>query len=147
MPLIEELMTPEGEELLAHVTPYSPDRILPLTQSLRNQGYHPDLIALAFTQAQLRAQATTKFGPFAERMLFTRDGLEQATRLSVAVHHARRFTNAGITIMADITAGIGADSRLWSQRAPCPRSGKGPHDRAHRRTQRASFPRGPCDTR
>ncbi|ACV08298.1 SAM-dependent methyltransferase [Jonesia denitrificans] len=110
VPLIEELMTPEGEELLAHVTPYSPDRILPLTQSLRNQGYHPDLIALAFTQAQLRAQATTKFGPFAERMLFTRDGLEQATRLSVAVHHARRFTNAGITIMADITAGIGADS-------------------------------------
>ena len=38
----------------------------------------------------------SKFGDFADRMLFTAAGLEQATRLPVAALHAGRFRDAGI---------------------------------------------------
>ena len=43
-------------------------------------------------------------------MVFTRDGLEQATRLVVAVRHAQRFRSAGATRVADLGCGIGADA-------------------------------------
>jgi SAM-dependent methyltransferase len=43
-------------------------------------------------------------------MLFTEPGLEQATRLSVAALHAGRFQAAGITRVADLGCGIGADA-------------------------------------
>ncbi|WP_029068906.1 class I SAM-dependent methyltransferase [Jonesia quinghaiensis] len=113
MSLIEHLMTPRGEELLALVEPYDSSTVLTLTATLRAQGWEPELIAAALTQAQFRWKAGEKFGPFAARMLFTRDGLEQATRLPVAVHHARRYLNAGITHIVDLTAGIGADAMAF----------------------------------
>ena len=47
-------------------------------------------------------------------MLFTAAGLEQATRLSVAAHHARRFRDAGSTRVADLTSGIGADAMAFA---------------------------------
>src|SRR6185437_7097770 len=47
--------------------------------------------AVALTQAQLRRRARTKFGAAADRMWFTPDGLEQATRAEVADHRASRF--------------------------------------------------------
>jgi hypothetical protein len=43
-------------------------------------------------------------------MIFTQPGLEQATRLSVAARHAQRFATAGVTHVADLGCGIGADS-------------------------------------
>jgi hypothetical protein len=43
-------------------------------------------------------------------MLFTEAGLEQASRLSVAALHANRFRQAGITEVADLGCGIGAES-------------------------------------
>jgi hypothetical protein len=67
-------------------------------------------VSAALTQARLREAARAKFGPFADGMLFTQPGLEQATRLSVAAHHARRFVGAGIERIADLGCGIGADS-------------------------------------
>ena len=54
--------------------------------------------------------APLQFGDFASRMLFTPDGLEQATRLSVASLHAGRFAGAGIDVVADLGCGIGADA-------------------------------------
>ncbi len=51
-----------------------------------------------------------KFGPFADGMLFTPAGLEQATRLPVAARHAQRFSAAGVERVADLGCGIGADS-------------------------------------
>jgi hypothetical protein len=77
---------------------------------LRDRGTEPALVAAAMTQAQWRASARTKFGEFADGMLFTAEGLEQATRLSVAAHHAQRFREAGITSIVDLTCGIGADA-------------------------------------
>ncbi|HEX2808209.1 MAG TPA: SAM-dependent methyltransferase, partial [Kineosporiaceae bacterium] len=68
------------------------------------------MVAAALTQARLRARAQAKFGPFAAGMLFTPEGLEQATRLSVAARHAQRFGSAGVARVADLGCGIGSDS-------------------------------------
>jgi hypothetical protein len=62
------------------------------------------------SQSKLRSRARVKFGPFADRMLFTEAGLEQATRLSVAAQHAGRFQRAGLNWIADLGCGIGADA-------------------------------------
>ncbi len=43
-------------------------------------------------------------------MLFTPDGLEQATRLEVAARHAQRYVSAGIDRVLDLGCGIGADA-------------------------------------
>ncbi len=43
-------------------------------------------------------------------MLFTPDGLEQATRLEVAAQHANRFRTGGIHTVYDLGCGIGADA-------------------------------------
>lgn len=87
---------------------------LALSSTLRKQGFEPDLIAAALTQVKLREKATAKFGDFAQRMFFTQNGFEQATRLAVAAHHAQRFLSAGVTKVADLTSGIGADSMAFA---------------------------------
>jgi hypothetical protein len=61
-------------------------------------------------QSRLRARAEAKFGPFAERMLFTTAGLEQATRLRVAALHAGRYRDAALHRVVDLGSGIGADA-------------------------------------
>ena len=104
------LLTPAGWALLATLPPYRQDEALALGERLRAQGHSPDLVAAALTQQRLRARATAKFGPFASTMLFTPDGLEQATRLAVAAHHAARYQRAGTTRVADLGCGIGGDA-------------------------------------
>ncbi|BDZ39149.1 hypothetical protein GCM10025863_17630 [Microbacterium suwonense] len=59
-------------------------------------------------------KARAKFGEFAERMLFTRAGLEQATRLNVATLHAVRMRQAGMTTVSDLGCGIGGDSLAFA---------------------------------
>ena len=68
-----------------------------------------NLLAVALTQASLRTGAVTKFGDLAASMYFTPDGLEQATRLSVATHRAARLTAFGASTMIDLGCGIGGD--------------------------------------
>src|SRR5690625_7687485 len=46
-------------------------------------------------------------------MLFTPAGLEQATRLPVAAHHAQRYRAADARHIADLTCGIGADAMAF----------------------------------
>ena len=104
------LLTPAGWALLATLPPYRQDEALALGERLRAQGHSPDLVAAALTQQRLRARAAAKFGPFASTMLFTPDGLEQATRLAVAAHHAARYQHAGTTRVADLGCGIGGDA-------------------------------------
>ena len=104
------LLTPAGWALLATLPPYRQDEALALGERLRAQGHSPDLVAAALTQQRLRARAAAKFGPFASTMLFTSDGLEQATRLAVAAHHAARYQRAGTTRGADLGCGIGGDA-------------------------------------
>lgn len=107
---LEPLLSPEGWDLLNSLPPYAEADSLALNQRLRTQGHSPELVAAALTQSSLRAEAAAKFGDFAEKMLFTRDGLQQATRLPVAARHAQRFREAGLTHAADLGCGLGGDT-------------------------------------
>jgi hypothetical protein len=104
------LLTPEGWALLNALGPYREDEALALSSRLRKEGHSPELVSAVLSQARLRAKAQAKFGEFAAHMLFTRAGLEQATRLSVAARHARRFVDAGVKHVADLGCGLGADA-------------------------------------
>ncbi|WP_322820656.1 THUMP-like domain-containing protein [Chloroflexus sp.] len=61
----------------------------------------------AIEQALLRRRAISKF-PQADRMLFTREALEQASAAPVAAHRARRLVQVGD--VADLGCGIGGDT-------------------------------------
>jgi hypothetical protein len=111
---IAQLLSPAGWALLSALPPYDESRTLALSERMRDEGIDPALVAAALTQSRLRAKAAAKFGTFADGMLFTAAGLEQATRLTVAAHHARRFRDAGSTRVADLTTGIGADSMAFA---------------------------------
>ena len=104
------LLSDQGWALLSALPPYDETRVMAVSARLQAEGLDPALVAAALTQSRLRARARTKFGDFADGMLFTPAGLEQATRLPVAAHHARRYLAAGLTRVADLTAGIGADA-------------------------------------
>lgn len=104
------LLTPQGWQLLSSLPPYDPDSALRLGEELREAGHSPQLVSAALTQQRLRERATAKFGPFASQMLFTPDGLEQATRLAVSAHHAARYAKAGVSRVADLGCGIGGDA-------------------------------------
>ena len=75
--------------------------------------FGPELAASAASQAVLRRQARTKFGDAAAEMIFTRDGLEQASRPDVADYHARRLAMAGVRRAFDLGCGIGADAMAF----------------------------------
>jgi len=107
---IAGLLTPQGWALLESLAPYEESQALAVGERLRREGHPAELVSAALTQARLRAAAQAKFGPFATGMLFTPAGLEQATRLSVAARHAQRFASAGVSVVADLGCGIGADS-------------------------------------
>ena len=72
-------------------------------------GTPSERLAVALTQADLRLRAVDKFGELAASMYFTPDGLEQATRLSVASHRAARLTAFGASKVVDLGCGIGGD--------------------------------------
>ena len=108
---LRELLSTDGLRLLDSLEPYeSAADVVRTVAELRKAGHSPTLVAAVLTQSKLRAKAVGKFGPFAERMLFTEAGLEQATRLRVAAMHAGRFRAAGLTRIADLGSGIGADA-------------------------------------
>lgn len=106
-----ELLSADGLRLLDSLPPWqSSADVLKTVNDLRRAGHSPGLVAAVLSQSKLRAKAAAKFGPFAERMLFTEAGLEQATRLRVAALHAGRFQAAGLTRVADLGSGIGGDA-------------------------------------
>src|ERR1700709_1820189 len=90
------LLTPEGWSLLEALPPYDEDTAIRLGEHLRAEGHDAVTVAAALTQSRLRLRGQAKFGAFAAGMLFTPDGLEQATRLEVAARHAQRYVSAGI---------------------------------------------------
>ena len=100
---LAKLLSPDGWALLSALPPYDETHTMALSDRLRREGIDPELTAAALTQSRLRAKAHAKFDLFADGMLFTPAGLEQATRLTVAAHHARRYIAAGVTKVADLT--------------------------------------------
>ncbi|WP_442811947.1 class I SAM-dependent methyltransferase [Streptomyces sp. NBC_01803] len=103
------LLTEPGRLLLAGLRDIDPDRELAVATRLR-RDHPPELVAAAIGQARLRQRAAAKFGPDAERMYFTPDGVEQATRAPVATWRARRFAALGVSRVADLCCGVGGDA-------------------------------------
>lgn len=106
---LRALLTPEGRRLLARLPAYAPATALAVGAALRREGLDERLVATAMTQARLRARGRAKFGDLAERLLFTEDGLQQATRPTVAALHAGRYLSAGVADVLDLCCGIGGD--------------------------------------
>ncbi|WP_254708387.1 THUMP-like domain-containing protein [Streptomyces lunaelactis] len=104
------LLTDEGQALLATLRDYDPAHELAVASRLRRE--HPAaLVTAALAQARLRQRAVAKFGADdAYRMYFTPNGVEQATRRSVAAYRAERFAALGVRSVADLCSGIGGDA-------------------------------------
>lgn len=112
---LRALLTPEGLKVLDELGPVDEVAdVARIVSRLRAAGHSPELVSAVVGQARLRTKARGKFGDFAARMLFTRAGLEQATRLGVAARHAQRMRRAGITRVADLGCGIGGDSLAFA---------------------------------
>jgi hypothetical protein len=94
------------DELAAE--PLTPDSHLATAERWRAR-LGAERAAAMLETALLRRRAVSKFSR-AERMVFTRDGLEQATAEIVAVHRARRFVDDGYGLVADLGCGIGGDA-------------------------------------
>lgn len=109
------LLTPEGLRLLDELAPpESTSDVARVVSRLRAAGHSPDLVSAVVGQARLRVRARAKFGAFADRLLFTPAGLEQATRMPVAALHAGRYRDAGTDRVADLGCGIGGDALAFA---------------------------------
>lgn len=97
--------------LLAAAAESDPDS-LAAAQRLRRTWSGPQAAAV-LTQAKLRRRAVGKFGESADRLFFTTDGLEQATRAEVATWRAAQFRASGATTVVDVGCGLGADARAF----------------------------------
>ncbi len=104
------LRTAEGSAALDAAARVAGGDPLAAAGALRSAGVPAGLAAAALTQAELRRKAAGKFGPAAAGMFFTRPGLEQATRQAVARRRAQRLRAAGVTTLADLGCGLGADA-------------------------------------
>nr|WP_229891311.1 class I SAM-dependent methyltransferase [Streptomyces mashuensis] len=104
------LLTDEGRALLDELRDHDPARELATATRLRRD--HPaELVSAALGQARLRQRAVAKFGAEdAYRMFFTPNGVEQATRATVATYRARRLAGLGVRGVADLCCGIGGDA-------------------------------------
>jgi SAM-dependent methyltransferase len=108
---LRALRTEAGARVLADVRARggADERTLLGTLTALRASHDPALVSAALTQVRLRDRARAKFGADAERMFFTPDGVEQATRTVVAAHHAGRFARAGAARVLDLCCGIGGD--------------------------------------
>jgi SAM-dependent methyltransferase len=104
------LRTPEGVNALAVAAAVADRDPLAAASAVRARGIPGDLAAAALTQVELRRRGAVKFGPAADRMFFTRAGLEQATRAVVADRRAARLAAAGVKTLADLGCGLGSDA-------------------------------------
>lgn len=108
---LRALLSLEGLRLLDELPQWQRGTdVVATVAALRKAGHSPVLVAAVLAQSRLRARARDKFGDFADRMLFTEAGLEQATRLPVAALHAGRYQRAGLRWIADLGCGIGGDA-------------------------------------
>ena len=110
--MARRLVSSEGRKALELAsTEADPDSLSAATR-LRRQ-IDADLAAAVLDQISLRRQAVAKLGPVAASMLWTRDGLEQATRGDVSRWRALRLNEAGFTHVIDLGCACGADARAY----------------------------------
>lgn len=108
--IIEFLTSGSGAAEVASLieTGFDRDDLLGVLTKLRSRYTLEEASAIADT-ALLRIRAKAKF-PGADRMLFDRDGLEQASADPVARHRAARIASAGPNQIADLGCGLGGDA-------------------------------------
>ncbi len=116
--------TAEGSQLLttAHdlLPRYSPEAALRAQSVLRARWPAP-LVAEAITQVRLRERAATKLGQQAHHMLFTAQGVEQASAQPVSQWRFQRFTKAladSTRPVADVCCGNGCDALALAAALP-----------------------------
>lgn len=106
------LLSDEGQHLLADASDAyagaQPGSELTVQNRLRERA-GPAQVAAALSVVELRERGRDKFGDLADSLYFTRDGLEQATRLSVSQHRAARLKAAQVSTVLDLGCGIGGD--------------------------------------
>jgi hypothetical protein len=101
------LLTDDGQALLARAGALEGGELQ--AQAELRRSAEPGQVAAALTQVELRRRAVPKFGASAARMYFTPDGLEQATRATVAEHRAARLATFEAKTLIDLGCGIGGD--------------------------------------
>jgi hypothetical protein len=111
---IEWLTSPAAEPWLAEAAAAGPAPSVQLAARLR-RDLSAARVHLVLEQAELRRRAKAKFAD-AERMFFTRKGLEQASGKTVAAYKAGRF--AAGSRLADLCCGIGGDLLAFARRGP-----------------------------
>nr|WP_227464458.1 class I SAM-dependent methyltransferase [Nocardioides lijunqiniae] len=102
------MLTEPGQRLLAEAAGLEEPDPLRAQTALRRLA-SAEHAAAALTQVRLRERAVAKFGELAGRMYFTPDGLEQATRSTVADHRAGRLAAFRADSLVDLGCGIGGD--------------------------------------
>lgn len=101
------LLSAEARPYLEQAAAFSLDAAHNLANLARLRAELPaELAAAVLEQATLRRKAASKFDR-AAAMLFTADGLQQASSLIVARHRANRLTGMRV---ADLTCGLGGDA-------------------------------------
>jgi hypothetical protein len=114
---ISWLSSPEGQRIILVAREFS-DPLIAIP-ALRKQfcEISPDLISLAFSQAQMQQRLESRWGTSVAELLLTDDGISQATRPEVARYRAefiaKKFgTHAHVL---DLTCGLGFDSREFAR--------------------------------
>lgn len=112
--IVRWLASPEGHARLHDLPEYRESDAVSVATRLRVDGCTPEQASALLTQKRLQVRAREKFGEFAEGMLYTPDGLEQASRLEVAATHAGRYAAASLATVHDLGCGIGSDAMAMS---------------------------------
>ena len=114
---ISWLRSPEGQAIIRSARQFSDS--LTAIPALRKQFSEipPDLISLAFSQAQLQLRLEARWGASADELLLTDDGISQATRPEVARYRAGFIANrfGKEAHVLDMTCGLGFDSREFAR--------------------------------
>ena len=114
-------VTPFDHATAHYLTTNAAQTLLARAETLRTDGLDtlaalsrlrkdatPVQAAAAWEQVTLRQRAAAKFGADAQKMLLTREALEQASGRRASEYHAQCF--AGFGHVSDLTGGIGADA-------------------------------------
>jgi hypothetical protein len=113
---LRDLLSPSGQQALQAATERQPKEadFLPEFTAL-SRVFPPALARAALETAILRQEAGSKF-PFAQRMYFTREALEQASSYEVSSYRVERFRP--FARLVDLGCSIGGDCLTLAAVAP-----------------------------
>lgn len=114
--LCQRLLQPEAAPLLHEVAGIDPTEVSAIARLRRR--FTRDEVAAAVELDDARRRGRGKFGPWADRMLLDRVGVEQATGLAVARVKAKRWEESASNAAAvwDLCCGVGGDAIALAER-------------------------------